>query len=412
MNEEFNNNINEETPVTPTGDYSAYSYGANVYGTTPMKLPREKKRYGLGVIAVCVILSLLCGFGGAFLAFELMGKNANNGVVVNEVAQGNELTGDLNSSLSAIVGETKDSVVEITTESIATSAFVGQYITEGAGSGVIIAAEGNKVYILTNNHVVSGTNTISVTTSDGTKYPATLIGTDSTTDIAVISIEASGLSVAKIGDSDALKVGDAIIAIGNPLGSLGGTVTEGIVSALNRDITINGQSMNLLQISAAVNPGNSGGGLFNSFGELVGIVNAKSASTSAATYIEGLGFAVPINTAMEVATSLIENGYVTGRPVMGVSVLEVSSEQAALQYGVSRLGVYITEVNPGFGAEKAGVLIGDYIVSINGNAISTTREVTSVLNELAVGDTIEMQVIRENKTLTLEIELMERGPEA
>lgn len=411
MNEEYTNKTETEIPATPQQSYADYSYTQSPY-SMPIKPPREKKRYGLGIIAVCVILSLLCGFGGSYLAYELIGKNAQSGIVVNEVSHENELTGDLNSSLSSVVAETKDSVVEITTESTATSAFVGQYVTEGAGSGIIIANEGGKYYVLTNNHVVSGTSIINVTTSDGTKYPATVVGTDSTTDIAVVSIEASGLTVAKIGDSDALKVGDAIIAIGNPLGSLGGTVTEGIVSALNRDITINGQNMNLLQISAAVNPGNSGGGLFNAYGELVGVVNAKSASVSADTYIEGLGFAVPINTAMKVATSLMENGYVTGRPVMGVTVLEIGSEQAAYQAGVTRLGVYITEITPGFGAEKAGAKAKDYIVSINGTAVTTTGEVTAILNSLEVGDTIEMQVIRDSKTITLEIELMEKGPEA
>ena len=233
---------------------------------------------------------------------------------------------------------------------------------------------------------------------------------DSRTDIAVISIEASGLTAAKVGNSDELKVGDAIIAIGNPLGSLGGTVTEGIISALDREITINSQPMNLLQISAAVNPGNSGGGLFNAFGELVGIVNSKSTSSSSSTPIEGLGFAVPINTAVEVATSIIDSGYVTGRPVFGITVIDISSEQAAYQYGVTRLGVYVNSVTKGMGADKAGVAEGDYLVSIDSVAVSSSAEVIKILNGHTVGDTVELQIIRDNKILTLSVELMENIP--
>ncbi|MEA4910983.1 MAG: trypsin-like peptidase domain-containing protein [Oscillospiraceae bacterium] len=377
-----------------------------VYGTsgdngTPKK---EKKRHSAGMIALCVVLSFLCGFGGAFAAIAVNKSSGSGDVVLQSVDKNQNLAAsDVSGSYSGVVSATKDSVVEITTEVTSFSNFFGQYVTEGAGSGVIISADG---YIITNNHVVSGANNINVTTPAGDKYTATLVGTDTQSDIAVVKIDASGLTPATIGDSDDLSVGDAILAIGNPLGSLGGTVTEGIISALDREITVENQNMTLLQISASVNPGNSGGGLFNMYGELVGIVNAKSSGED----VEGLGFAIPVNDAITVATEIIDNGYVTGRPVLGINVIDVDSS-SAYQYGLSRTGVYIQSVNSGSGAEKAGLAAGDYIVSVNGTAISESTEVRSIVQALNVGDVVEIQVIRDSKTLTFEVTLGESTPE-
>jgi serine protease Do len=194
-------------------------------------------------------------------------------------------------------------------------------------------------------------NVIEVTLNNGDVYAASLIATDSKTDLAVIKIETTGLTAAILGDSDALVVGEDAIAIGNPLGELGGTVTNGIISALDREVTVEGQKMNLLQTNAAINPGNSGGGLFNAKGELIGIVSAKSSGTD----IEGLGFAIPVNDVKEVVVQLIEKGYVAGRPALGVSVIDINSIQLAMQYGVSQYGVYIAEVLEDSAAEKAGL---------------------------------------------------------
>ena len=192
------------------------------------------------------------------------------------------------------------------------------------------------------------------------------------------------------------------------MGTLGGTVTNGIISALNRDITVQGQTMNLLQTNAAVSPGNSGGGLFNEKGELIGIVNAKSAEEGA----EGLGFAIPVNTAMEVAQSLIDNGYVTGRPALGIQVLAVSDWQMMVQYGVSQPGVYIIDVTEGSCADKAGLKAGDLFVSIDGNSVTGTVDVTSALDSHAVGDTLEIQVAREGKVVQVSVVLEEQSPQA
>ena len=222
----------------------------------------------------------------------------------------------------------------------------------GAGSGVIISEDG---YLITNNHVINGASTIQVRTSDGTTYDAVLVGTDSKTDVAVLKINASGLRPVTFGDSDNLNVGETAVAIGNPLGELGGTVTNGIISAKDRSITLDNQQMTLLQTNAAINPGNSGGGLFNSRGELIGMVVAKSSGSD----VEGLGFAIPSNLVSKIAQELIANGYVTGRPALGVTVLSIENAQTAMQYGVSSLGVYITDVESGSAADKAGLQAGD-----------------------------------------------------
>lgn len=308
-------------------------------------------------------------------------------------------------SVTEIASKVGPSVVEVTTEAVTTNAFFGQYVQSGAGSGVIITEDG---YIITNNHVVSGASQVTVRTSDGTEYPATVVGADSKTDIAVLKIEATGLTPAVVGDSDSLQVGEFTLAVGNPLGELGGTVTDGIISALDREVTVENQTMNLLQTNAAVSPGNSGGGLFNERGELIGIVNAKSSGQNA----EGLGFAIPVNTAIQVAEELINNGYVTGRPAMGVTVLSINDAQTAFQYGVNQAGVYVQSVNEGGAADKAGLQPGDRFVSIDGTAVNSTSDITGIIGEHAVGDTIEVQVVRGTQIVTANVTLEESTPQA
>ncbi|MEG2930591.1 MAG: trypsin-like peptidase domain-containing protein, partial [Ruthenibacterium sp.] len=276
---------------------------------------------------------------------------------------------------------------------------------DGAGSGVIISTDG---YIVTNNHVVVGAQQIKITDSNKKSYTAKLVGTDTKTDIAVLKVDATGLSAATIGDTGALSVGDFALAVGNPMGTLGGTVTDGIISALDREITVGNQTMTLLQTNAAVSPGNSGGGLFNNKGELIGIVNAKSSSDNA----EGLGFAIPIDTAIKVATELMNNGYVTGRPALGINVLAINDAQTAAQYNVTRPGVYIMTVNKASAAEKAGLKPGDLIMSANGQAVTVSADITQVLDACAVGDAVEMQIIREDKVLTISVNLQERSADA
>lgn len=309
--------------------------------------------------------------------------------------------GDSVMTVPTVIAKVAASVVEISTETLVQSNWIGQYVTGGAGSGVIIAEEG---YIITNHHVIDGADSIVVRLCDGTEFAATLVGSDEETDVAVLWIDPGeyDLTVATLGSSYDLVAGEDIIAIGNPLGSLGGTVTEGIISATERQISVDGNDMTLLQVSAPINPGNSGGGLFNMAGELVGVVNAKMSSEE----IEGLGFAIPVDTAYEIACELIEYRYVRGRATTGLTLVDVDSVQTAMYYFNSRYtGVYVYE-------SVSDVLqYGDLIISVNGQEIAESGEVSQVIKGLNVGDEVEFVVYRNKKQTTVTLTLMEQVPD-
>lgn len=296
--------------------------------------------------------------------------------------------------LADVVDGAAPSVVEVFTETKQVSSWFQEYVTEGAGSGVILSGDG---YIVTNHHVIEGASTVKVRLSGGTTYEAALTGADEKTDLAVLKIQASNLPAAKLTDSSKVRAGDFVFAVGNPLGKLGGTVTEGIISAKDREITIDNEPMTLLQTSAAVNPGNSGGGLFNLEGELVGVVNAKSAGED----VEGLGFAIPANTVKEITQELIKNGYVTGRPQLGVTVTQVTR---AGSYG-SVPGVYVVQSAAGNGLQA-----GDRLLRIDGTEIRSTADISAVLNRHSVGDSVRTAVSRNGKEVTVSVKLTERKP--
>lgn len=381
----------------------------------PRQKPARKKngfKATAGMLALCAVLSGGFGFAGGYLATGLnstaemaptVTAPQSDGASVLAAAAGSSSDGLTTEEIAASCA---DSVVEIVTESVSTNSYLRQYVTEGAGSGVIISSDG---YIITNNHVISGASKITVTTRSGDEYPATLVGTDAATDIAVVKIEATGLKAAQFGDSDSLQVGQTAVAIGNPLGELGGTVTDGIISALSREITIDGETMTLLQTNAAINPGNSGGGLFDDQGKLIGIVNAKSSGTG----IEGIGFAIPINTARAIAEELMQNGVVTGRLEMGLGLTEVTDYITAVQSGVSRMGVYVASVT-GSEAQKAGFQRGDCITAIDGQTVSSIAEIKALLKNYKVGDTITVTVVRGNRTgdLTLTLQQVQAASNA
>lgn len=286
-------------------------------------------------------------------------------------------------SIPEIVSRVSDSVVEITTRQVTHNPFYGNYVTGGAGSGVIVAQNGNTGYIVTNHHVVAGADKMIVTVNiDGERvqYEATYCAGDDGEDIAVIAISLKNgetLCKAQFRDLEGspLLVGESVIAIGNPLGELGGTVTNGIISALDREITIDGNRMTLLQTNAAVNPGNSGGGLFDSTGMLIGIVNAKESDSG----IEGLGFAIPADRVLKNVTDILEIGYITGRAGLGISVYAEN-------------GVYDVCAEESSGAFKAD----DRIVAINGEAILTISDYNAVLRELTIGETVTVVVMRDD----------------
>ena len=350
------------------------------------------------LISTCVALSALGAFGGTMLAIQLnggMGKAVLYQSVDTSKNKNNNATAT-NVSITDIANETMDSVVEIKTESVSTHSFFQQAIVSGAGSGVILSKDG---YIVTNHHVIDGASKITVTTRSGKSFEAKLIGSDSATDLAVLKIEAEDLHPAVLGDSSKLNVGDTAVAIGNPLGSLGGTVTSGIISALDREVTIDNQKMQLLQTNAAINPGNSGGGLFNANGELIGIVNAKSSGDS----IEGLGFAIPINRAKEIINNLIENGYVKGRASLGVTL--VNGSDSFFEEDTTQ--VYIYDVSKGSAADKAGLKRGDQILKIDDTSIKDISDVTTIISNHSAGDTIKMTVLRDTQTKTITVTLGE-----
>lgn len=364
-----------------------------------------KKHRSLSYTAAALAMCMLCGisgYTGAKLAGGNASANATNSPVTQLAAGTNGNATESNAASVASIAS--PSVVEISTEAKVTGRQMQEYVSEGAGSGIITSADG---YIVTNNHVISGASKITVTLSNGQSYQASLIGTDSQTDIALLKIEASGLAPATFADSDQIAVGEEAIAIGNPLGNLGGTVTNGIISALNREITIDGQTMNLLQTNAAVNPGNSGGGLFNASGQLIGMVIAKSSGSD----VEGLGFAIPANDVKQVAAQLAEHGYVKGRVALGVSLVDVTSQQAQLTYRTSTPGIYVLKVTENSAAQKAGIQSGDCIASIDGQSVTALSDITSALKEKNVGDTVSITVNRQNQSLNLNVTLQESVPE-
>ena len=423
------NQYNDPQPEPETA-YTAPQTDNGAGGATPpvhpvqpqdAQPPKKKKKFNgkrVARSAVALVLAAAMGFAGGFVGAKFGGSGK---VVIQQVAPSStadsasgsdsSITAASSSGSSLTTEQVADlvspSVVVITTEQVVYSqwSWYGQnQVESGAGSGVIISSDG---YILTCAHVVDGASTITVTIGDK-DYTATLVGEDTTSDIAVIKIDADGLTPATVGNSDSLKVGQSVMAVGNPLGELGGTVTGGLISALNRSVTIQGSSsvntMSLIQMDASVSPGNSGGGLFNMNGELVGIVNAKSSSSDA----EGLGFAIPINDAIKVAQELLENGYVTGRPYLGITYLAVTDAQTASQLGVNAYGVYVVEVVKGGPAEKAGLQAGDRIVSVDGTEIASKDDLGTLMQKHAAGDTLSITIARDGQMQTVNVTLGEK----
>ena len=423
------NQYNDPQPEPETA-YTAPQTDNGAGGATPpvhpvqpqdAQPPKKKKKFNgkrVARSAVALVLAAAMGFAGGFVGAKFGGSGK---VVIQQVAPSStadsasgsdsSITAASSSGSSLTTEQVADlvspSVVVITTEQVVYSQWLwyGQnQVESGAGSGVIISSDG---YILTCAHVVDGASTITVTIGDK-DYTATLVGEDTTSDIAVIKIDADGLTPATVGNSDGLKVGQSVMAVGNPLGELGGTVTGGMISALNRSVTIQGSSsvntMSLIQMDASVSPGNSGGGLFNMNGELIGIVNAKSSSSDA----EGLGFAIPINDAIKVAQELLENGYVTGRPYLGITYLAVEDAQTAAQLGVNAYGVYVVEVVKGGPAEKAGLQAGDRIVSVDGTEIASKDDLGTLMQKHAAGDTLSITIAREGQMQTVNVTLGEK----
>ena len=385
---------------------TAEQNGAGAQRSEEIRFDQSKKR---GMSPVAKTFLLLCAILVCFLASFVLG--AFSGRFLPNVAVGNDGTIDLKDesitviknsppleiienmpsdyvpqTLPEVVQKVGNSVVEISTSSVVTDRFYGQYVTSGAGSGVIIAQNDAAGYLLTNHHVIENAKSITVRLTNKEEYAATVLGSNKNLDLAVIRIEKKlneSFTVAPIGDSSKLIVGQDIIAIGNPLGSLGGTVTDGIVSALDRNVSIDGISMTLLQHNAAINPGNSGGALFDMMGNLVGIVNAKTSETG----IEGLGFAIPVNIAFE---------YFRG-------VMQASSIGASVDYGYNSeriYGVYVVKADSDSKFKRL-----DRIIDIEGTEIKDLNDFYSRLDDFSTGDTVKITVVREKVETVIEVTL-------
>lgn len=313
---------------------------------------------------------------------ELSGSASVSGI--SSVVYGNELT------VPQIIAKARPSVVAIST--------VSGWST-GTGSGVIMTEDGT---IMTNAHVVSGAQSITVRVMDGTEYEATLLGMDEKTDLAVIKIDATGLTPAEFGDSSSIVQGEIAVAIGNPLGlAFEGSVTQGIISAVSREIEVDGRTMTYIQTDAAINPGNSGGALVNGSGQVIGINSVKVSSSD----VEGLGFAIPISVALPIAEQLTTYGYVTGRPSIGIGGEDVT-DYMVYYYRIPR-GVLVGLVTPDSGAEAGGVEVGDVIVGLNGVSVSNMDELTNEKDKFSPGDTVTLTVYRSGEYVELDVVLGE-----
>jgi serine protease Do len=409
--------------------------GYQQFSTEPPKAP--KKTHGVSkvvaLIAAVAIVGGGAGFGGAYLAgransaivssttvdtanssaatdndggSSVAGSTASDdeevtsGTTLNDLQADATLNHKVNSTAEYntdgtfmytrdLVSAVRDSIVYIEVY----VNYRGEDTLYGSGSGIVISSDG---YILTNAHVVDDMDsyTVQVTTTDpdtGTgvseTYDATLVGSDTDTDIAVLKIDAQNLQAAVLGDSDQLSVGDDVVVIGNPLG-LETSVSKGIVSGLNRQLSTNDRSLSSIQTDAAINSGNSGGAMFNMYGEVVGVVNEKLVSN----YSENLGFAITINEAKSVINDLVSKGYVTGRPILGITCLQVSEYVAAIQ-GMTP-GLYVTSIDSSLAIAQSELVVGDTITKINGTSVNTTSEVSTILNSYKPGDSVTVTVVR------------------
>ena len=413
-------NVNESENENQ-GYQPQYSYQPQP-GTAPEAPQKPKKnRTGAKVTALvlsCALVGGAMGFGGSALQNHLAAKNADTEEAqqASVVYEGSRETSVINIAQidtskemtpAEVYAQNVNSTVGIRT-SITTNYWGYQTQAAAAGSGFILSADG---YILTNYHVVEDSNSITVSLYDGTEYDATLVGCDESNDIAVLKIDAEGLTPVVLGDSDNLNVGDQVVAIGNPLGELTFSLTTGVVSALNREVTLSSNvTMNLIQTDCAINSGNSGGALFNLYGEVIGITNAKysSSSSSSEASIDNIGFAIPLNHVKNIVKSIIETGSIT-KPYIGVTVSSVSSE--AQGYGLPT-GAAVRSVEADSPAAKAGLEENDIITEVDGTAINSSTELVNYVGEKTPGDELTFKVYRQGEELELTVTIGEKTQSA
>ncbi len=413
-------NVNESENENQ-GYQPQYSYQPQPDTAPEAPQKPKKNRTGAKVTALvlsCALVGGAMGFGGSALQNHLAAKNADTEEAqqASVVYEGSRETSVINIAQidtskemtpAEVYAQNVNSTVGIRT-SITTNYWGNQTQAVAAGSGFILSADG---YILTNYHVVEDSNSITVSLYDGTEYDATLVGCDESNDIAVLKIDAEGLTPVVLGDSDNLNVGDQVVAIGNPLGELTFSLTTGVVSALNREVTLSSNvTMNLIQTDCAINSGNSGGALFNLYGEVIGITNAKysSSSSSSEASIDNIGFAIPLNHVKNIVKSIIETGSIT-KPYIGVTVSSVSSE--AQGYGLPT-GAAVRSVEADSPAAKAGLEENDIITEVDGTAINSSTELVNYVGEKTPGDELTFKVYRQGEELELTVTIGEKTQSA
>ena len=411
----------ELTQKSETNTYNqAYNqtYSQPYYTENFTEKKTNKKKIPLNYVTVAIVSSLIGGliFGTTFAFVSPM---VNNSSIMKEFKSSFSddkqagATGNISDVASSNSKGEPLSVVDIAKKAgpavvgivnkVETRSFIRQTVEQGSGSGIILNKDG---YIVTNNHVVDGASDVTVVLNTGKEYTAKLVGRDAKTDLAIIKIDAPDLIPADLGDSAKLEVGEMAVAIGNPLGQeLAGSVTVGVISALNRSIKIEDREMTLIQTDAAINPGNSGGALVDSYGKIVGINTVKMAAAG----VEGLGFSIPINEAKPIIDDLINSGYVKGRPLIGIAGRDIT-EEVARRYSLP-VGIYVVQITPFSGAEKAGIQPQDVIVKVNGKAVKTMQELNAIKEKHKAGDEIDIEVKRDGETKNFKVKLTEEKPD-
>lgn len=370
--------------------------------------PAQPKKHHRGIgrvvalILSCAVISAACGFGGAILAQNGSSTGKTTVQQSNRTATTvnvKKVDGQTLMSPAEVYASTVNSVVSINCSAVSTNIFGQQTESASSGSGFIYTADG---YIVTNQHVVANASSINVTLYNGDTYPATLVGSDSDYDVAVLKIDAKDLPAVTLGNSTDVNVGDTVMAIGNPLGELTFSMSSGIVSCVNRAINVEGTPFNMIQVDASINPGNSGGPLMNLYGEVVGIVSAKY-SSYADTTVEGLGFAIPINDVQSIISDIMENGSVTDKAYMAITAGTMTQQMAA-QYKINATeGVFVYSVEDGGAGDKAGLKLGDVITKLNDTQITSMEDLSAAKKGFKAGDTVTLTVLRAGQEITTQL---------
>lgn len=368
---------------------------------------QPKKHHGgvgrvVALILSCAVISAACGFGGAILAQNGSRTGKTTVQQSNRTAATvnvKKVDGQTLMSPAEVYASTVNSVVSINCSAVSTNIFGQQTESASSGSGFIYTADG---YIVTNQHVVANASSINVTLYNGDTYPATLVGSDSDYDVAVLKIDAKDLPAVTLGSSTDVNVGDTVMAIGNPLGELTFSMSQGIVSCVNRAINVEGTPFNMIQVDASINPGNSGGPLMNLYGEVVGIVSAKY-SSYANTTVEGLGFAIPINDVQSIIKDIMENGSVGNKAYMAITAGTMTQQMAA-QYKINATeGVFVYSVEDDGAGDKAGLKLGDVITKLNDTQITSMEDLSAAKKGFKAGDTVTLTVLRDGKEITTQL---------